>query len=414
MKLLTITTLYPNSIDPKHGIFVENRLRQLIDRHPDVNATVIAPVPWFPFTHRLFGKYAQFAKVPKVEKRYGITVYHPRYLVIPKMGMNLMPLSLTHTLFHLIRQLQAKGLTFDLIDGHYFYPDGVAIANVAQQLGKPFTMTARGTDINLIPQYSRPLSMIKEVFGQSQHNLAVCNALRNEMIALGADPKKTTTARNGVDLNRFRFHDKPSQAKLRRRLKLPEGKKLILSVGLLIERKGHHLIIESLTSLPDDTELLIVGTGPDEAKLKKLARQLEVCHKVKFIGGLPQEELALYFAACDVSVLASNREGWANVLLESMACGTPVVATRIWGTPEVIQSPDAGLLVERTPDNIALGLRSLLASPPDREATRRYAEQFSWDETCDTLHALFHRLLNEARCTGASPTDAYTNSLEAK
>ncbi|PSU35581.1 glycosyltransferase family 4 protein [Photobacterium lutimaris] len=393
MKLLTITTLYPNAADPKHGIFVENRLRQLRHHHPDVECTVIAPVPWFPFRHRVFGQYAQFASVPRVEQRYGIKVYHPRYTVIPKIGMELTPHTLEACLRKQINALKQEGLEFDLIDGHYFFPDGVAIANIAKQLNKPFTVTARGTDINLIPQYPRPLHQIKQVLQHSSHNLAVCEALRQTMIKHGADPAKTTTARNGVDLALFHLTEQKNQHALREKLGLPSQGRIFMSVGLLIERKGHHLVIEAMAAHPD-AHLLIAGSGPNLNNLKQLTRKLHLNERVTFLGALNQSELARYFGASDLSILASNREGWANVLLESMACGTPVVATNIWGTPEVVKTADAGLLVERDSKSIAKGIGELLAHLPDRQATRRYAEQFSWDETSHLLYQLFTQLVS--------------------
>lgn len=392
MKLLTITTLYPNANDPKHGVFVENRLRQLRQHYPDVECTVIAPVPWFPFHHPVFGQYSQYASVPKVEQRHGITVYHPRYAVIPKIGMQMTPYTLGVCLKRQISTLRKEGLEFDLIDGHYFFPDGVAIANVAKQLAIPFTVTARGTDINLIPQYSRPLRQIQHVLQHSSHNLAVCEALRQAMIMHGANPSKTTTARNGVDLDLFRFSDEQRKCALREKLGLSTTDPIFISVGLLVERKGHHLVIEAMKSHPN-AHLLIAGTGPDDSKLKQLANKLHVSKQITFLGGLSQPELADYFGACDLSILASSREGWANVLLESMACGTPVVATNIWGTPEVVKSTEAGQLVERDSQSIAKGITRLLANAPDRQATRDYAEQFSWEDTSHLLYRLFSALI---------------------
>ena len=112
--------------------------------------------------------------------------------------------------------------------------------------------------------------------------------------------------------------------------------------------------------------------------------------RVRFLGAVPHAELAALYGAADALVLASSREGWANVLLEAMACGTPVVATDIWGTPEVVADPAAGRLVpERTPAALAAAVAALLADPPARAATRRYAERFSWDATVEGQLALF-------------------------
>jgi teichuronic acid biosynthesis glycosyltransferase TuaC len=171
----------------------------------------------------------------------------------------------------------------------------------------------------------------------------------------------------------------------------------LMSVGHLEPRKGHELVIQALPALPD-VHLNIAGSGPDRKKLEDLAHTLEVQDRVRFLGPLPQTELRRWYGGADALVLASSREGWANVLLESMACGTPVVASNVWGTPEVVASPEAGVLMrERTPHGVAEAVTALRASYPSHEATRRYAERFSWDDTTQGQIALFQRIAAQGR-----------------
>ncbi len=389
MKLLTISSLYPNNKDPKHGVFVETRLKHLVKHYPDVKPIVIAPVPWFPFSHKIFGEYGRYAGVEYQEERNGIQVFHPKYLVLPKIGMYLTPKFMAWSLSRCIKRLKKAGYEFDVIDGHYFYPDGVAISKVAEQFNLPFTCTARGTDINLIPEYPKARAMIQKVFRKASHMMAVCQALSNEMINLGAEKSKVTTLRNGVDLALFRASTNEQQLSLKSSLNIT--KPLIISVGWLIERKGHYLVIEAMKSIPNAT-LVIAGDGPDLSKLRALSKSLGVDDRVKFLGALSQPELNKWFQAADVSVLASSREGWANVLLESMASGTPVVATKVWGTPEVVQNETAGVLVERTSDDIAQGIKTVLNQEVNREAVRAYAEQFDWQHTSDGQYGIFSRV----------------------
>jgi len=381
MNILTITTLYPNEKQFRHGVFIETRLRHLVETGK-IKAKVIAPVPWFPFKSERFKQYSVYADIPRVEQRNGLDIYHPRYLVIPKIGMLMTPFFMAISIYREIKQLQKKQV-FDLIDAHYFYPDGVAVALANKWLKIPFIISARGTDINLIPEYRLPRKMILWAANKAQASVTVCKALKDSMVEMGAEEKKIYVYRNGVDLELFRLLDKQQC-----REKFQLSKKTLVSVGHLIERKGHHLVIEAMQLLPD-YQLLIVGDGEEEKYLKTLVETLCLTEQVSFLGEKKQQDLTEIYNAADAMILASSREGWANVLLESMACGTPVVATDIWGTPEVVQSSDAGVLVKRTSESIAQGVDNLFEHYPLRTNTRKYAEQFSWDSTTQGLLKLF-------------------------
>jgi glycosyltransferase involved in cell wall biosynthesis len=160
----------------------------------------------------------------------------------------------------------------------------------------------------------------------------------------------------------------------------------------LIERKGHDLAIAALPQVPDAT-LLIVGSGPERGSLEKLAERLGVKDRVRFLGVLDQKMLREIYNGADALILASSREGWANVLLESMACGTPVLASAVWGTPEVVAAPEAGLLLKnRDAASIVGAIAQLRSALPDRTATRRYAEKFDWQSTTDGQVKIFEAL----------------------
>lgn len=393
MKVLLFSSLYPSAVRPIHGIFVETRLRELI-KTGQVQAKVVAPVPWFPFKAKRFGEYAQFAATPHQEMRNGVDVYHPRYLLLPKVGMNLAPYAMALGALHTVRRLQREGFDPDLIDAHYYYPDGVAAGLLAKWLGKPFVVTARGTDLNLIPQYAFPRRLILETAAQASASIGVCQALMDTLGELGADRSKLHTLRNGVDLERFVPEDR-TQA--RQRLGLPVDGRYLLSVGHLIERKGHHIAIEALSHLPGVT-LLIAGGGAEEGTLKALAKRLGVAERVRWVGVVPQTDLKWWYSAADVLALCSSREGWANVLLEAMACGTPVLATNIWGTPEVVSTRAAGLLLaRRDPLALAAAWVHLNTQLPSRDDTRAHAETFSWDATTQGQVRLFTEVMGRAK-----------------
>ena len=395
MRVLTLTTLYPHAAAPTHGVFVENRLRAVIDQG-GIEARVVAPVPFFPLKNKVFGRYGVHAAAPARETRHGITVTHPRYVLPPKVGMSWAVTALTRCFYAQAKALIEGGWDFDVIDAHYYYPDGVAAVEVARRLGKPVCVTARGTDINLIPSFPRQRRMILDAAAKASASITVCAALRDEMITLGADPAKITVLRNGVDLDLFR---ETERAATRDRLGLSGP--VLLSVGHLIDRKGHDLVITALDHLAEAT-LLIAGDGPERAALKRLAVARGVADRVKFLGALPHEDLPAIYSAADLLVLASSREGWPNVLLEAMACGTPCVATPVWGSGEVITARAAGLLAtDRNANAIGSAAAAILADPPTRAETRRYAEQFAWTDTVRGVVDIFRNIA--ARPATAAP-----------
>ena len=391
LRTLLFSTLYPSSARPGHGIFVETRLRELL-ASGEVETRVVAPVPWFFSTHPRFGEYALIARTPAHEFHNGIEVWHPRYFLPPKIGMSSVPLFMALGALATVRKLRRDGFDFDLIDAHYYYPDGVAAALLGKWLDKPYVITARGTDLNLIPEHALPRKMIHWAAKGAQASIGVCAALVDVLRGWGLPGERLLVMRNGVDLDRFR----PMPQQQARAALGISGGPVLLSVGYLIERKGHHIAIRALArllpALPQ-ARLILVGDGPERQALMQLTRDLGIEASVTFAGAQPNADLYRWYSAADVLVLPSSREGWANVLLESMACGTPVVATRIWGTPEVVANDVAGRLVDqRDPEHFAAQIQALLIARPDRHGVRAYAENFSWQATTEAQLTLFRRI----------------------
>jgi glycosyltransferase involved in cell wall biosynthesis len=389
IKLLTFTTLYPNAKRPAHGIFVENRIRHLI-ASGEATTKVVAPVPYVPAMVGMPVRYRLLSDVPDVEQQHGIEVWHPRYFLLPKVSMSVAPLSLYMAAKRSVAQLLDSGHAFDLIDAHYFYPDGVAAILLGRHFGKKVIITARGSDITKLARYRLPRKMIRWAANEAAGIITVCQSLKTALVALGAPADKICVLRNGVDLAVFRPQDRYAA---RKRYGL-DGR-ILLSVGHLIPRKGHDLAIRTLEQARD-TRLIIVGDGPEEGNLKDLASRLGVADRVRFLGQVAHDDLPELYSAADVGLLLSTDEGWANVLLETMACGTPMVATDAGGTAEVLTTPTVGELVrKRDPLIVAQAIERVLARQPDRGAIRAYAEGFSWDATTQGQLDLFSNLLRD-------------------
>ena len=383
LRILTITTLYPNPVQIRHGVFVRDRLRQFAARYP-VERTVVAPVPWFPLRSKLFGRYADFARVPEQENGEDPRVFHPRFAVLPKVGGALMPISYYRSVHRLVRSANLAGV--DAIDAHYAFPDGAAAVLLGRKLKKPVVLTVRGSDINLMPNELAAGAWIRWALPRCDAVVAVSADLASKVTALTGGAANVTVLQNGVD--RTRFDLLPDRSAVRRELGLAGP--VVLSVGNLIELKGHHLVIDAIAGI-EKASLIIIGKGPMKNTLQKQIERLGLGDRVQILDELTQEELVRYYNAADCLVLASSNEGLPNVLLESLACGTPVVATAVGGAPEILTSPGAGrLLNERSSAAITDAVSRILADETTRRGeVRAQVSRFDWALTASGLAAVF-------------------------
>lgn len=374
LRVLVFSSLYPSAARPRHGIFVEARVRQMV-AHAKIDARVVAPVPWFPSAWRGFGSYATLSATPAREHRHGIQVVYPRYVMIPKVGVPIQPLAMAIAGLSAMRALQRDGFECDVIDAHYFYPDGVAAALLSRWIGKPFVVTARGSDLNVLAEGRHLRARIVEAAGKAARVLCVSSALRDRAVDIGVAPDHVEVSRNGVDTSLFDIRD---QVECRRYLGLQSIKgRLLLCVGNLVPEKDHRLAISALAELPD-AHLLIVGDGPLRQALEQQAVTEGVRKRVTFKPAMPQQDLVAVYNAADVLVHPSLREGWPNVLLESMACGRAVVATKVGAASEIVSGRVAGRIADHTGSSIAGAIRDLLIDLPRPEEIRRHAMAFDW------------------------------------
>jgi glycosyltransferase involved in cell wall biosynthesis len=391
IKVLGLSTLFPNAAQPRHGIFLLHRLAHLAEVD-GIRLRMVAPVPWFPSANPVFGRYAVYARVPRRSEQRGIEVLHPRYPVLPKLGMTIAPALMAAALLPRLLAMRRGGFDFDVIDSYYLYPDGVAAALLGAWLNRPVLLTAFGTDVSLVPRHAAARAQIKWAVARAAGVTAVCQALKDGLVDAGAAAGKVQVILHGVDQDLF----SPPADRMALRRRLGFDRPTLISVGHLIARKGHDLVIAALPDLPG-TDLVIAGDGPEEAALRRLAARLGVDGRVRFQGHVEQAQLPALIGAADALVLCSDREGIANVLMEAMACGTPVAASPVWGSPEVVTAPEAGILLrDRSAGAVVEGVRRLLANLPDRAATRRYGERFAWSDTAARHAALIRRAAGAA------------------
>lgn len=390
MRVLTFTSIFPNAAQRNLGVFIYQRMAAFAAREGN-SIEVIAPVPWGPKgawgTHR-----AVFQGVPEVEPIGAIRVHHPRYPLIPRLSMPWHAWLMYRGCIGLARRLHCEH-PFDCVDGHFVYPDGKAALLTGDALKIPTVVSARGSDINLFPEFALIRPQIRRTLRRAAGRIAVCHALRTKMQEIAGADCDVRVIGNGVDPARFFPSD---CAEARRHLGLPEDKRVIVCVAALQPVKGHEQLFKALrltTKTCPAAQLYLVGEGPLRSHLEQLAGSLGLSGQIHFAGACPNEQLRHWYSAADISSLTSSREGWPNVVLESLACGTPVVATRVWGTPEILQSPEFGILVEQGVDSIAVGLQQALERRWDRPKIAQHARSRDWTVVGGEVEDYFREVL---------------------
>jgi glycosyltransferase involved in cell wall biosynthesis len=377
LRVLTLATLFPNKAAPSLGVFVERQTLGLAAL-ADVELEVVSPVglPLWPLS--LHPHYAPRARLSRQEQWKGLNVHRPRYRVWPAIGQANAAAAIARTLLPLLREIRQR-FRFDVIDAEFFWPDGPAAMALSQALGVPFSIKARGADI----QYwgSRPAiaEQLKAAGRAADGLLAVSLALKQRMIALGMPEKNIRLHHTGIDSDRFRPVDRVAAKKA-----LGIDGPLLISVGALIDRKNQRLTLEALEAIPGAT-LILVGEGPDRGALEAIVRSRGLGERVRFYGGLLHDQLPALLAAADVMVLPSRSEGLANVWVEALACGTPIVISDVGGAREVVDRPQAGRIVAADAAAIAAAVRLILADPPDPEQVRAAIAKFSWEKNAREL-----------------------------
>jgi teichuronic acid biosynthesis glycosyltransferase TuaC len=399
MRILSISTMYPNVSQPISGIFVRNRLEALAKL---ATLTVVSPIPYFPLVSRFIPLYSERMSIPYSANNAEYNVIYPRFFSVPKILKPLDGLFLAIAVYQHICRMRSQGEDFDIIDAHLAFPEGFAAILLGRIFKKPTTITLRGHDINELPRFPVRRLQVRYALRRADRIFAVAAALKDGAIGLGADAGKIFVSCNGVDHRIF----KPVDSRLARsQLGLPGDKRILLSVGYLVERKGFQHLIESMNILVNklgvkDVLLYIVGgRGGEEyvkPKLDKLISQYGLATYVHFAGARPNDELVFWYNACDLFALMSSKEGWPNVILEAMACGKPVVANRAWGIPEIVCSDDYGCLVPNPPqaEIVAQTLFSALNRTWDKSVIVNYAQKQSWEMVAKRLLGHFEELLN--------------------
>lgn len=407
MKVLVFTSLFPNNVWPTQGVFIKERILAF-SKLAGVALKVVAPVPYFPPIK--MGRRWQYRQVVREEVIEGMEVTHPRYLMTPRIGMSLYGLLLCLSVMPHLKRIQ-KTFDFDVIDSHFVYPDGFAAVLLGKIFKKPVTISARGSDVNVYKDLRVIPHLLKYALNRADRVVAVSQALADAIEGLGIAKGKIAVIPNGVDCSKF-FLEPQDEA--RKKVGLRSGKAL-LSIGHLTRNKGFDLLLHALKILIDrrkdnDLQLIIIGEGPMQGELEQLVVSLGLHERVRLVGAMPHHQLRAWYNAADVFCLASDREGWPNVVVESLACGTPVVATKAGGIPEIVNASHLGILTERTPNALAGSIEEALDRTWDREAIAREAQKHQWGQAAQRLLTIYGAVKMDYKqtCSAkfAAPLDA--------
>lgn len=411
VRALAFTTVFPSVVRPHHGLFVQERLRHCAAL-PGVEVRVVAPRPIWP--------WPAMAATPRRETVAGLAVEHPVFRYTPRYGKALDGLFLFASSLPTVRRIRQEW-DFDLIDAHFGYPDGFAAVLLGKALGRPVAITLRGTEPLVAATGPVRRRALAWALRSADRIIAVAQPLADFARTLMAEygppdlaPPVEVVA-NGVDTARFR---PSSQAEARRALDLPETGPLIVSVGHLSPRKGFHRVLgifPDLLRTPglQDLRFAVVGGKGGETdngpELRRLAAELGIADRILFAGPQPPEAIATWLNAADLFVLASDHEGCPNVIWEALACGLPVVGTRVGEVPAMV--PDfAGIVVDDANDLPALraAIAAVLERRRDSDAIRAWAEGHTWDGVARRVVAQWASMVSSVAHAGRQRTEAGT------
>lgn len=374
LRVLTLSTLYPDASRPGFGGFVERQTRGLATQ-PDTHVTVVAPVGLPPWPLRRVHHRA-LADLPEQDEWNGLPVHRPQFLALPAMQGRWHAANLVRVARPVLDRLD-----FDVIDAEFFFPDGPAAVALGQRYGVPVSIKARGSDVHRWGRAPATAAQVRHAGQGADGLLAVSAAMMADMIAMGMPAARIRVHRTGIDRDRFRLGDRAAA-----KAAIGVAGPIVLSLGALIELKGHDIVLDAVATLPGVT-LLIVGHGPQRDALEARARARGIGDRVRLLGGVPHADMPKLLAAADVMALASASEGLANAWVEALACGTPVVIPDAGGAREVVTSPAAGRIVARTAPAFASAISELLESPPAPADTAAAGASFSWDRNAAELRA---------------------------
>jgi len=396
MRVLVLSHMYPSTFNEVSGIFVHEQVKALVEKGVEVQ--VVSPVPWAPFPiSRMSQKWKAYSEIPAESVWDGIKVWYPRYLTFPKGWFFA---SSGQRMYRGIKDVVAKiyeEFPFDLIHAHVALPDGYAGVLLNQHFGKSLVVTIHGQDLqHTVDRNAACRHAVSYVLNSASRTILVSHKLKRIATKYCNRSDKLVVVPNGVD---------PKQV-VSRPIDLIDQQKegpTLLSVSNLVQTKGIDLNLYALQRIRKKYPALryvVIGGGPEEAKLRKLAGELGLEEQVEFLGRLPHHQAMKYMAACDIFSLPSWNEGFGVVYLEAMATSKPVIGCQGEGIEDFVEHGKTGLLVKpRDVDSLVEALDYLLSHPDEAKAMGERArklvlENYTWEKNAEKTIKVYEEVLS--------------------
>jgi len=385
MNVLIVTDMFPTMENPVFGVFIFELLKALTFKN---RVVVIHPQLWNPMNRNFgTGKSDLHCRVN------GIEVFKPKLFVLPKGDRLFFRSTVSFfTMLPFVIKLKRR-FCFDIIHAHMACPAGFVSILLGIIFRKPVIITVHGSDIHTLPKYFFLKRLILFTIKRAHTIVAVSQSLKDLILKMGSFHNKVFVIHNGVRHDIFFPMDK---IKTRTSLNFSVDRKIILFIGSLTQIKGIDILLRAFANMSEKnhSDLVIIGKGELDYQLKALAKKLRIESRIHFMGSRKHDEIPLWLNACDVFCLPSRNEGFPTVIVEALACGRPVVATRVGGIPEAITNDTLGILVEpNNTEKLAATLNKALEKEWDYQAIAEYGKRFSWNTIAEEYTELYKNVV---------------------
>jgi glycosyltransferase involved in cell wall biosynthesis len=390
MKLLFLSNVFPNPFQPTKGTFNRELIRALADRH---DVRIVSPVSWID-EWRARRRGALPLGGDRLATLDGVSAYYPRYYYPPKVLRRFYGWFLRWSVQSLLERL-LKIQRPEAVLAYWAHPDGEVAVRAAHAIGVPAVVMVGGSDVLLLARERSRRRCILRVLHQANAIVTTSQHLKTHITEMGVCPDKIHVVSRGVDPARFCPGDK---SEARRRLGIPEQVPMLLWVGRMVPVKGLDVLLQASSLLRGQSlvfRLYLVGDGVLRSALEEECRARGLADVVSFLGSVLPEDLGDWYRAADLTVLPSRSEGVPNVLRESAACGTPFVASRVGGIPEIAEEPPDRLVPPEDPGALAQAITLSLREGKAAQSLHRHSA--SWAEAAEGLNRILEALVSTGK-----------------